>query len=397
MKNNNTKEQYSNSSALDIPEIEIIDLEAEDTHCASAEKPSAKNISGKAPSAGASSDWDAFDEEYYEDDADGTLKKKFPFRINMHIVLLVTFVIVVIAVLYKFFNWGERIDLDEIFKDGQGTYEDTLDSILPLIDGSAEGLADDGVTTILAFGNGPFADDRDSDESLAAIIEEMTGAVIYNCAVEGSYLAALSPKIDSANYPMDAFNFYWLCTLATGGKIDYFYEEVREVMGDDYPAEGDYVYNTLKTLDYDTVDVITIMYDASDYLAGHAMYSDQNPTDIQQFTGNMEAGIELLQAAFPNSRIIVMSPTYAFAIDEETGEYVSSDMYTYGDRDVLSTYVIKQYASAATRSVTFVDNLYGTITEENAHEYLKDNIHLNVAGRKKVAERFVYALNYFEQ
>lgn len=385
MKNNNAKEQYSNFSATDIPEIEIIDLEAED----------AENHSVKADSENVSFDGDISEEEYYEDDE--ILKKKFPFRINMHIVLLVTFIIVVTTVLYKFFNWGEHIDLEEIFKDGQGTYEDTLDSILPLIKGSADGLADDGVTTILTFGNGPFADDRDSEESLASIIEGMTDAVIYNCAVEGSYLAALSPQIDSANYPMDAFNFYWLCTLATGGKIDYFYDEVRQVMGDAYPAEGDYVYNTLKTLDYNTVDVIAIMYDASDYLAGHAMYSDQNPTDIQQFTGNMEAGIELLQAAFPNSRIIVMSPTYAFAIDEETGEYVSSDMYTYGDRDVLSTYVIKQYASAATRSVTFVDNLYGTITEENAHKYLKDNLHLNVEGRKKVAERFVYALNYFEQ
>lgn len=385
MKNNNAKEQYSNFSAPDIPEIEIIDLEAED----------AENHSVKADSENVSFDGDISEEEYYEDDE--ILKKKFPFRINMHIVLLVTFIIVATTVLYKFFNWGEHIDLEEIFKDGQGTYEDTLDSILPLIEGSADGLADDGVTTILTFGNGPFADDRDSEESLASIIEGMTDAVIYNCAVEGSYLAALSPQIDSANYPMDAFNFYWLCTLATGGKIDYFYDEVRQVMGDAYPAEGDYVYNTLKTLDYNTVDVIAIMYDASDYLAGHAMYSDQNPTDIQQFTGNMEAGIELLQAAFPNSRIIVMSPTYAFAIDEETGEYVSSDMYTYGDRDVLSTYVIKQYASAATRSVTFVDNLYGTITEENAHKYLKDNLHLNVEGRKKVAERFVYALNYFEQ
>ena len=138
------------------------------------------------------------------------------------------------------------------------------------------------------------------------------------------------------------------------------------------------------------------MYDASDYLAGHEMYSDQNSTDIMQFTGNMEAGIELLQSTYPHIRIIVMSPTYAFAVNEQ-GEYVSSDMYTYGEQDVLSTYVIRQYASAATRSVSFVDNLYGTITEDNASEYLTDNLHLNVAGRRLVAERFEYALNYYNR
>ena len=37
-----------------------------------------------------------------------------------------------------------------------------------------------------------------------------------------------------------------------------------------------------------------------------------------------------------------------------------------------------------------------TIHEDNAREYLSDHIHLNVEGRKKVAERFVYALNYFD-
>lgn len=50
----------------------------------------------------------------------------------------------------------------------------------------------------------------------------------------------------------------------------------------------------------------------------------------------------------------------------------------------------------ASKMVTFVDNLYGTVTEDNAQDYLIDHLHLNVAGRKKVAERFVYALNYFE-
>ena len=64
--------------------------------------------------------------------------------------------------------------------------------------------------------------------------------------------------------------------------------------------------------------------------------------------------------------------------------------------DVLSTYVIKEYTSCASRGVTFVDNLYGTITEDNAKEFLVDNLHLNVKGRKKVAERFSYALHYYD-
>ena len=101
----------------------------------------------------------------------------------------------------------------------------------------------------------------------------------------------------------------------------------------------------------------------------------------------------MLRAYYPHLRFIVLSPTYAYAINED-GNYVSSDMYTYG-WDVLSTYSIKENTSCARQQVTFIDNLYGTITEANAEEYLTDKLHLNAEGRKLVAQRFVDALNYY--
>ena len=44
-----------------------------------------------------------------------------------------------------------------------------------------------------------------------------------------------------------------------------------------------------------------------------------------------------------------------------------------------------------------MDNIYNTINEDNAEKYLEDHLHLNLKGRKKVAERFAYALNYYNQ
>ena len=46
--------------------------------------------------------------------------------------------------------------------------------------------------------------------------------------------------------------------------------------------------------------------------------------------------------------------------------------------------------------VSFLDNIYGTVNEDNADKYLKDHLHLNLKGRKQVAERFIYALEYFD-
>lgn len=316
--------------------------------------------------------------------------------INIHTILLLVFLITVLGVVYRFFNWGERINPDEIISDNQENTPDTLDLILPALDQDNNIITDrDDTTTIVCFGNAPFADDRDSEDNLANMIAKKTGATVYNCSISGSYLAAEYYTLRTSKHPRDAYNFYWLTHVAIQSPIYNRWERAAKVLGDEAPPEAQEVYDTLWNLDFNDVDVVAIMYDASDYLAGHEMYNDANDTDIQQFTGNLEAGIELLQTNYPWLRIIVMSPTYAFAVDED-GNYVSSDMYTYG-WDVLSTYVIKQHGSCFNRSVTFIDHLYGTINEDNARDYLIDNLHLNAAGRELVADRFVEALYYYDE
>ena len=322
---------------------------------------------------------------------------KFFSRINIHIVLLVVFLLCVIGVVYRLNNWGEFVDLNEIFKDGMGEHDDTMDTILPAIGADGEPIFKhygEG-SNILLFGNAPFADDRDSEDGLANMIQDMTGANVYNCSISSSYLAALNPYLNVDECPMDIFNFYWMATFLVGDYMDDFYVWGLENLGDAAPPEAEEVFAMINTIDLNEIDVIVLMYDASDYLAGHGMYSDFNNTEIIQFTGNMEAGIELIRDNYPHIRFIVLSPTYAYGLDEE-GNYVSSDIQLYGQH-YLSTYVIKQSDSCAMQSVTFIDNLYGTITEDNAHKYLSDHLHLNPEGRRLVANRFVEALNYYEE
>ena len=315
-------------------------------------------------------------------------------KAKWHLAFAAAAICIIFLAYNRIMNYGVRDNLNNY----EGNYDlENFDNIMPLIEKDGVEPVDDGVTTIVAFGNAPFADDKGSEDNLASMIERKTGATVYNLAVEGSYLAMAGDNlgIDMAE-PMDTFNFYWLTTaFCLRNAVLDTYDTVLNAYSDVLPQSGIDAYNTMMSIDFNQVDVIVLMYDGSDYLAGHQMYSDENSTDIYQFTGNMEAGIELIQQTYPHIRIIVMSPTYAFAINEE-GDYVSSDQYRYG-QDVLSTYVIKQAESSYYREVSFVDNLYGTITEDNATEYLTDNIHLNVQGRELVADRFVYALNYYEK
>jgi len=393
MKKNKNRNSASKTYPRHIPDVNILDLEEDD------------NIDTE--------DTDIIDEEYeedyedeYEDEYDEyeedyildempeyeEKKRSLPRFVNLHTIFLLTIVIFVLAVFFKFKNWGVHIDQDELFKDGAGTYEDTLDQILPLTDADGQ-IVNKDISSIVFFGNAPLADDRDSKDNLVSMIADETGADVYNCSISGSCLSAQNYSFEADTDPFDAYSFYWLATLMTTGTNSDYFSRAAQQLGENTPAEADEVYQMLTTVDFSTVDAAVIMYDASDYLNGRYMYNDQNLTDITCFTGNLEAGIELIKKYYPEMRIIVMSPTYAYAVVD--GKYVSSDMYTIGSLDVLSTYVIKECESSSRQGVSFIDNLYGTITEDNADKYLSDNLHLNQKGRNLVAERLLYALNYY--
>ena len=378
-----------NEHMNDMPDIEIVDLENETVQDTDFGKSDISDDVEEYP-----------DDEYEENDLEEEeVKHPSPKGIrrflNLHVLFALVLLVVVGLLGYRITHWGQRVSQSDIFKDGQGSYDDSWDSILPLTDENGKMIVNDA-SNIVVFGNAPFADDRGSSDNLASLIAKETGATVYNCSISGSYLAAQHTNFDPTLAPMDAYCLYWLVNLAAGVPLDGYYNDAAKALGDKTPPEAEEVVNTLKTLDFNTIDTVAIMYDATDYLLGNAMYNDDNPTDPTQFTGNLEASIEILQRLYPQIRIIVMSPTYAYAIDED-GNYVSSDIYIYNGRDVLSTYVIKECYSANLHSVSFMDNLYGSITEDNAKEYLTDNLHLNVKGRKLIAKRFEYFLNYYSK
>ena len=378
-----------NEHVNDLPDIEIVDLENETVQDTDFGKSDIFDDVEEYPD-------DKYEEnDWEEEEEDHPSPKGIRRFLNLHVLFALVLLVVVGLLGYRITHWGQRVSQSDIFKDGQGSYDDSWDSILPLTDENGKMIVNDA-SNIVVFGNAPFADDRGSSDNLASLIAKETGATVYNCSISGSYLAAQHTNFDPTLAPMDAYCLYWLVNLAAGVPLDGYYNDAAEALGDKTPPEAEEVVNTLKTLDFNTIDTVAIMYDATDYLMGNAMYNDDNPTDPTQFTGNLEASIEVLQSLYPQIRIIVMSPTYAYAIDED-GNYVSSDIYIYNGRDVLSTYVIKECYSANLHSVSCRDNLYGSITEDNAKEYLTDNLHLNVKGRKLIAKRFEYFLNYYSK
>ncbi len=320
----------------------------------------------------------------------------FILKINWHVVLLLVLAFSVFFVFYRIKNWGTRVDLDNLGDIDDTLYDvEVLDNFLPLIyEGDAPAM-NDGITNVVLFGNDTLAQNRGTSDDIAVMIEGLTDANVYNCAVTDSFLASKFYFIGAESSPMDAFTLYWMTTAFAIDNTEPF-DSLFEDFGDQLSPDARTAYDTMCSIDFNTVDVIGILYDANDYLAGKPLTNMENPTDVVTFTGNLEASIELIQETYPHIRIIVMSPTYAYAINE-SGDYVSSDMYCYLEDYKLSTYALMLERSASSQGVSFVDNIYGTINENNADQYLLDNINLNIAGRKKIAERFVEALTYYDE
>ena len=331
-----------------------------------------------------------------EDSSSGFIDKLF--KINWHLVLLAVLVVSVLFIVYRFKNWGIRVDLDSLDYNDSDQYDvEVNDAIFPLIYNGDAPAASDGETHVVLLGNDTFAQNRDTKDDMANLIAGLTDATVYNCAVTGSFLASTNYYIDYETEPMDAFNLYWLTTAFTVDNKEP-YEKLFRDYSDAISSDAQAAYDTLCSIDFNYVDVIGIMYDANDYLDGRLLGKPGVTRDPLHFTGNLEASIELIQETYPHIRIIVMSPTYAYAIDED-GTYVDSNRYYYteneDDEQPLANYALLECQSCMTYGVSFVDNFYGTINEFNADNYLLDHINLNTDGRQKLAERFVEALEYY--
>lgn len=319
-------------------------------------------------------------------------KKRKRSGVNFHAVLLCLIALLFVVIVFKLLFWDKREHQNtERENDTTLSFEtEALDYIIPL-DASNPGKKEkDDDLRILFLGNGSLAENKTSDTNLANIVQKKSGATVYNCAIPGTYMSTKN-ELYKGRYPYDALSFYFLCTIFTLENTKTLSIADADMGG--LPKEVKEATDLLQSIDTSELDIICIYYDAADYLEQRPIIDFNNETNPTTFCGALTAGIRLIQELLPNSRIIVMSPAYAYAVDKN-GNY-SSSFETDVLENSLSTYIGMESQSCMGSNVSFVDNFYGSIYEEIAPDYLKDNILLNEKGHALLADRFLDALNKF--
>lgn len=148
------------------------------------------------------------------------------------------------------------------------------------------------------------------------------------------------------------------------------------------------VIDQLDIVDFSTIKVVFISYGMNDYTTGSAVVNPLDPRDPYTVEGAMRTGIYFLQKAYPDLRIIFVSPTYCWFLNagEEAAETCETNDYGGG---YLEEYVEAMRCVADECGVEFLDLYHDYYPHEQYQDwqlYTEDGIHPNEAGRQKIAQ-----------
>lgn len=308
-------------------------------------------------------------------------------QLSLHLLLLAVILFIGGFSVYRLVKWNQGTKLEKI-DPNEDTSEfdiEVNDMIIPMDSSRLEGHEDDGVTTILCLGNNPFADDR-SGGGLASLIAGKTNSTVYDCSFPDSS-AACRYAVYNPEYTKDHFNLYYVVESLRNSDLT----AIASIAGDESDPRYQEAVDVMKTVDMDKVDIMIIMYDSTDYNNGTPSDNPDNAYDVTAFTGGLRTSLKNIQEAWPYIRIFVMSPTYAQYMDED-GNLHNGTTTDLGN-GTLNHYLLKEIDASMDCGVSFIDNYFGTINEDNYKEYMRDYMHVNQAGREKLADRIAAIIN----
>ena len=332
--------------------------------------------------------------------------RPFPaIGLNLHIIILIMIVAIGVFAVVRLLIWnaGTKQEVDTT-QSATAFDVEVQDVIVAQDPADLAGREDDGVTTILFLGDDPISDDTgengiagqvktyaesstsgasESDTSDSAAAGSTGSVEVISAGFPSSRVACINALYDVSDVD-DVFNMYYVANAINLN--DYTALENAAALHTESSAWSDSV-STLENVDFDKVDIIAFMYDASDYFTESPVMNNNNDDDIQTYTGSMKRSLELINEKYPYIRLVFLSPTYAEYVDDD-GNYHSGDTYDLGNGS-LPTYWAKGIDICTATGSSFIDNYYGSINETNYKKYLTDNVHLNEAGRALVAHHFV--------
>lgn len=186
--------------------------------------------------------------------------------------------------------------------------------------------------------------------------QEKTQIKFANCAFGGT-------TTSSREGDYNAFSFYSLC--------DAIYAEDFSAQIEKGNLSSFYRYhtNTLASVDFSKVKVITIAYGTNDWNFGNDIDNESDKYDVATYCGALRYGIEKILAKYPHIQICLMSPIFRML---ENGD---SDSIANSKGKYLKDFCDAMKMVAQEYHLPFFDHYNIGINKFNHTVYLKDKTH----------------------
>lgn len=239
---------------------------------------------------------------------------------------------------------------------------------------------------IANFGDSIFGNAR-PPQDVSTFLAENTGASVYNCAFGG---CRMSQHVGH----WDAFSMYRLAYAIANN--DYSLQD-DAINYDDRTSYAEEPLALIKSIDFASLDILTIAYGTNDFTSGIAIDNAENTLDATTVCGALRYSVETLLAAYPHLRIFVLLPTYRFWVDADNDNAFIEDTSTYTNSlgKTLAEYNEAIAETAKTYNLPVIDNYTELgINKVNRYQYFgaADGAHHIEAGRKLLAKRIAAKL-----
>ncbi len=240
---------------------------------------------------------------------------------------------------------------------------------------------------IVNFGDSQFGNFR-APHDISTFISELTGAKTYNVGFGG---CRMSPHLHD-NY--DKFSMYRIADAVTSGDFSLQDKAISDVNAkESLPSYFNYSLELLKSIDFSSVDIITVSYGGNDFMGGQPLDSIDKK-DINSFGGALRYSIEKLAESFPEIQIVLCTQTYRFwngqfgITDEDSNTYVNECGYK------LLDFVAKTLEIAEEYGLRCIDNYNNSGINKDTRDlcFKGDTIHPIEYGRRLIAENMSKSL-----
>ena len=261
----------------------------------------------------------------------------------------------------------EEISSNNDIADSTTTQEELTE---PIAEKTSSDGQEDNTVDIVVFGDSIW-DDYRGNNGVAEQVASITGYNIYNCAIGGSSATITDSSTDVSNQ-WDNRSLSTMVYIADG------------TFSAESQLEGHAALDVIKNVDFSKVDYFILSYGLNDYFM-HAEVHTDDYYNMDTYEGVLRHSIMKLQAKYPDTKIILISPTYCKVLTKDNVQS-DSDHCDYG-KGTLLTYVDSARKVANEMNACYLDayNDFG-MNASNADVNLRDGVHFTEQGMTTYAQ-----------